>query len=231
MRGGVLGLEKYAFVRLFKSGARRASRIVLVPQKTPGSAPGRTLPAHQPGHGDERQKPFVSRRARQFDAEGRQLELQRFGAPKQQAGQRGAADGLGHVRCRHRRAGLQRQVENPLSARSSRSRTKASAHAIWHPASFLKRLLSALEVLGMRSIEALTMLRTSLQRADGQSRSSRPARSSETAACAECRHVYHSYDPCRKTQQVRVPTWVRFAWKSTGQWNEPLKLDQRGHQI
>ena len=45
-------------------------------------SPGRPLPAHQPGHGDERQEAFISRRSRQFDSEGRQLELHRSRAPQ-----------------------------------------------------------------------------------------------------------------------------------------------------
>lgn len=45
---------------------------------------------------------------------------------------------------------------------------------------FRKRLLPALESLGMRSIESPTTPRASLQRVDGQSHSSRPAHSGVT---------------------------------------------------
>lgn len=62
---------------------------------------------------------------------------------------------------------------------------------------FRKRLLTALEALGMRSIEPSTTRRASLQGADGQSRSSRPAHSSETAGRAGAGNGRQGHAGCR----------------------------------
>lgn len=117
MRARRLGAGEVCLVWLFKSGARRAARMArwYLTNACVSPAGARCRPI-SPAKATSANT--FDQRARQFDAEGRQLELQRFGAPEQQAGQRGSADGLGHVRRRQRRAGLQRQIENPSSAYS-----------------------------------------------------------------------------------------------------------------